>query len=185
MKKHRKTIPSRSPERRGRIGTLGSTIRLGCFLAMLCIASGCESGPDRPRPIRYITPGPLIDAIASADHIVVTNRLAGRQVSPRVASYSMTITGQEMVKIVHVISSLRTSINNHVDEIPESYKWQLQFYRGTAHLGRADLSDNAVLYNGSEYFSGHSVFYDGWQYHAPWVLRRLYHRAMKESGEDD
>jgi hypothetical protein len=115
-----------------------------------------------------LTPSAFAYHVASTDHIVVTNRPTGQQASPRVANYSLTITGQEMQKIVQAIISLQTSINNHLPDIPASYKWQIQFYRGDALLGTLDLSDDSVLD-------------DGWEYHAPRILRELYHRATKES----
>jgi len=191
-------------------------MRLFHLLVMLCIVSGCASyGPevDEPPPNGYtITPHILSEKIASADHIVVTNvpaiqhglsyfvvpaavggRIvvtnlpAGQQGSPQVASYSLTITGQEMEQIIHAISSLRTSEYNHASDVSTSYKWQLQFYQGTVFLGAADLSKDSVFDGTFGLFSPPPlVFFDGgMEYPAPRILKKLYHRVTKESQTQD
>jgi hypothetical protein len=162
-------------------------MRLFYFFAMLCIVSGCaSSGPlqDKPPPHGYtIAPAMLSYKIASSDHIVVTNLPASQQDLPRLISYSLTITGQEVEQIIHAISSLRTSEYNHVPDVPTSYKWQLQFYRGTALLGAVDLSKDSVLDGIRGLSSSPLVFDGGIEYPAPRILRRLYHRVTKESQE--
>jgi len=82
----------------------------------------------------------------------------------------MTITGREVKKIIHAISLLR--------EPPEQtrpslrYEWQLQFYRGTELLGTAYLDADLIQCDGEDY-------------HESWTLKRLYHKIVKKSGEDD
>jgi len=161
-------------------------MRIFYFFAMICLVSGCNSGAliDRPPPHGYtITPAMLSDKIASADLIVVTNLPASQQDLLRPTSFSLTITGQEMEQIIHAISSLRTSEYNHVPDVPTSYKWQLQFYQGTALLGAVDLSKNSVLDGIRGLSSSPLVFDGGMEYPAPRILRRLYHRVTKESQE--
>ena len=150
---------------------------------MLCIVSGCGFGrTGRPEPIRYVSPGLLAYQIASADHIVVTNNPIEKRDSPDVASYSQTITGQEMDQIIHAISSLETSINNHVADMPESYKWQLQFYRGNTLLGKAYLAKDSVLDGRWSWVNFSSRLYGGgFEYSAPRTLKQLYQRITKES----
>lgn len=157
-------------------------------LPFIGILSGCvEDGPPRPIPILPMpgsyndgTPSWLIDAIVSADHIVVTNRLAGQPDAPGYAGFSVTITGNEMKRVIHAVSSLRTSVYELTGERSGTfYEWQLQFYRGTELLGAADLSDDLVFCERGDLAEGDP---DG-EFHEPWMLRRLYHRIVKESGE--
>ncbi len=139
------------------------------LLAVICLLSGCAY-PEPP--IRYMTASRLAYEAASADHIVVTNRPAYREDVVQTTSYSLTITGQESERIIHAVSLLRTSIDNHLPGGPPSFKWQLQFYRGTTPLSTVDLSEDSILY-------------EPWEYHAPRILRKLYRRVMKESGEKE
>ena len=133
------------------------------------MSSGCSS---EPAPTGYVTPTHFISQIASADHIVVTNCLAGHQRAPKWASFSMTITGRDAKKIIHAISTLREPTYGVGGPMSATfYEWQLQFYRGTELLGTADLSWDLVLCDG--------------EYHEPWALRRLYHHIVKESREYD
>ena len=156
-------------------------MRLFYFIAIICFASGCVYLDGTPA--RLVTPMMLNYKIASADHIIITNLPAGQRDSPRVEAYSLTITNQEMERIIRAISSLQTSVDNHVYDIPTSYEWQLQFYKGTELLGAVDLSKDSVL-DGSRGFSSSPLVFDGgWEYPAPRILRKLYHRVTEESQE--
>lgn len=85
----------------------------------------------------------------------------------------MNITGHEIKSIIRAISSLRTPTYD-VPVAPNdcAYDWQLQFYRGPELLGTVDLADCLIRCAGAEYPQ-------------PLVIKRLYHRIQKESGEDD
>jgi hypothetical protein len=145
------------------------------FGALLCLLSGCRFQPLTPKPGReYVEPSLFIGQIASADRIVVANRLAGQPGAPKFTSFSLTITGNKKDRIITSISSLRARAIGWGPAAwaDTSDEWQLQFYRGSALLGTAD-------------FSSDLVFCEGFAYQAPWVLRRLHHRVTKESGEHD
>ena len=134
------------------------------------VFSGCKSDPH---VTGYLAPTHLISQIESADHIVVKSQFAGSQGASRFASFSMTITGHEVKTIIHSISSLRTPTYD-IPSSPSSllYDWELQFYRGTELLGTADLGYGLIRCDGEEYDES-------------WTLKRLYHRIMKKSGEED
>jgi hypothetical protein len=145
-------------------------MRLFSLILVLAILSGCRS---EPQPTGYVLPTNLIKQIASADRIVVTSLLAGHQGSPQFASFSLTITGQEMGRIIHAVCSLRAP--KHDFPYTRSsclYEWRLQFYRGTTLLGAADLSECLIEC-------------DGVEYDEPWALKRLYHHIAAKSGEEN
>jgi hypothetical protein len=147
-------------------------MRLPHLIAIVCLLSGCRSGPE---PTDYITPAHLISQIGSADHIVVECGFARTQDAPKFASFTTTITGHELKKIVGAISSLRLPKPPPGFIMPMSdciEEWNLEFYRGTEIVGTAHLGDCLVLC-------------DGVEYHRPEILKRLYNRIARESGEED
>ena len=78
-----------------------------------------------------------------------------------------------MNSIIRAITSLRAPTYN-LPTAPSDclYDWQLQFYRGAKLLGTADLADCLVRC-------------DGVEYDAPEMLKSLYHRIARQSGEED
>jgi len=145
-------------------------MRLFCFLAMVCLVSGCLV-VEPPYPVPY-RPYSLLRAAQSADHVVVTNLPSVRQGSPTAAGYSLTLTGSEMQRLSDALAGLQRSGDSRpfLDD-STSPEWQLQCCRGTNVLATAAFSRDVL-------------FCDEIEFHSPWELRRLYRRVTKESTAD-
>ena len=149
----------------GSVRRQSEIMRLFCFLAMVCLVSGClEVGPPYPLPYR---PYSLLRAAKSTDQIVVTRLPDVQQGSPKAAGYSLTLTGPEMGQLIDALARLQRSANSRpfLDD-STSPEWQLQCCRGTNVLATAA-------------FSREVLFCDEIEFHSPRELRRLYRRVTK------
>jgi hypothetical protein len=144
-------------------------IVISAFLAIVAL-NRCSSDPQ---VAGYISPARLVSQITSADRIVVVSTFHNMSGASHFASFRAIITGSEMNSIIRAISSLRAPTCD-LPTAPSDclYDWQLQFYRGAKLLGTADLADCLVRC-------------DGVEYDAPEMLKSLYHRIARQSGEED
>ena len=133
------------------------------FMAMLCLLNGCLWGYNA-------APTHLYRQIVPADHIVVTNSLAGHR-RMGYENFSKTITGQDAKEVIRAISTLREHREGFCELRSSTYyEWHLQFYRGTKLLGTADLDEGLVQCDDEEYRTSET-------------LKELYNSIAKESGE--
>jgi hypothetical protein len=104
--------------------------------------TGMRNQPAASAPNQsFWTPADFLKQIAPADHIVITNRLAGQL--PQYQGFSVTISGRKMKNIVHALSLLKTYPNDPGSS--SIWDWQLQFYQGTNHLGTANFQGSAIV----------------------------------------
>jgi hypothetical protein len=108
------------------------------------------------------TPTKLAHLIASADHIIITNRFA--DLETRYRGFSLTISGDEARRIVRAISS-----SQHCGPTDSLFDWDLQFYREAQFLADVHLQGSHFVFEGEEYFDGR-------------VLEELYHDLLKRTG---
>ena len=142
-------------------------MRRFCFLALICLVSGCVH-VGRPYPIPY-RPYSLFRAAESTDQIVVTRLPGVRQGSPKAAGYSLTLTGPEMRRLIDALAGLQQSAHSSsILDDSTSPEWQLQYCSGTNVLATAA-------------FSRHVLFCDRIEFRSPQELTRLYRRVTKES----
>ncbi|HTB83984.1 MAG TPA: hypothetical protein VK742_10050 [Candidatus Sulfotelmatobacter sp.] len=152
--------------------SLGVNVRIkfvvaACLLAMLWFLSGCSS--------TSVSPWWFIHKISPADHVVVTNCLAGTapplpglSQNPSL-NFSLTITGPDAKEIVHAISSMHTEVDWSGQAMSATfYEWHLQFFRGKKLLGEVGLSPDLIECG-------------DYEYPAPPVLIKLYERIEQES----
>jgi hypothetical protein len=140
------------------------------MLLVIGVLGGCTS---ETTPKGYVRPTHLVGQIAPADRIVVKSLFASFQQPPKFASFSMTITGGEVQRIIHEISTLREPDYGGPGVASDClYDWQLQFYQRTELLGVADLADCLIRC-------------DGVEYHMSGTLKRFYQRIEKESGKEN
>jgi hypothetical protein len=123
------------------------------------------SGCNEPATIRGAPPATLTSLIADADHIVVTNRFAGRE--PRYRGFSLTISGDEARRIVRAIAA-----SEHCPPTDSAFDWDLKFYRGEEFLAGIQLQGSHFVFEGEEYFDGRT-------------LERLYHDLLKRTEKGD
>jgi hypothetical protein len=114
--------------------------------------------------------------IASTDHIVVTNRMAGMpslwpgMPQDPTLNYKLTITGPDAKEIVHAISTMHTEVDlSGQPESATAYEWQLNFYHRKKFLGEVGMSPDLIECG-------------DYEYPAPPELKKLYERIERESG---
>jgi hypothetical protein len=99
-------------------------------------------------PAAGSAPTHLAILIASADHIIVTNRFAGGVAAYR--GFSLTISGGEARKIIAHVSGVGPS-PVMTDSI---FDWELRFYRGGDYLATIYLAHSTFMFGGQEYVGG-------------------------------
>ena len=110
------------------------------------MVSECQSSPtsgDHPTKLTTL--------IADADHIVVTNRLG--HAPPKLAGFSLTISGDEARKIVRAVTSARFMCAPPCTD--SGFGWDLGFYRGTNFLTVVHMQSHVFVFGsvnkGEEY----------------------------------
>jgi hypothetical protein len=93
----------------------------------------------------------LPNFIASADHIVITNRLAN--LDTRYRRFSLSISGGRVSKIVEAVSAARC----HEMRSDSEYDWEVQFFRATNRLAVIDLQCGMFWAENKEYYDGTGV----------------------------
>jgi hypothetical protein len=135
-------------------------MRIFALIALLALFSGCKNSPARSSN----PPVKLANLIAGADHIIITNRLAGTVT--RYRGFSLTVSGIEARKIVQAVSSAE-----HSAPTDSIYDWDLQFFRDTHLLADIHLQGSHFVFEDEEYFDGRT-------------LERLYDDLLKRTGHE-
>jgi len=94
-------------------------------------------------------PSKFIHQIATADHIIITNRLAIRPYE----GFCLTISGHEIEKVILAISTAKVL---PYEFSGGTYSWQLQFFRQTNLLGIANWEGSVVMID-REYYDESGV----------------------------
>jgi len=106
--------------------------------------SACKASPmsgDHPTK--------LAGLIAHADHIAITNRLG--HAPPRLASFSLTISGDEARKILRAATTARFICSPPCTD--SAFGWDLRFYRETHFLAVVHMQGSHFVFgsvNGGE-----------------------------------
>ena len=97
------------------------------------------------------TPTNLAHLIASADHIIITNRFADRETQYR--GFSLFISGSRVSKIVAAVSAAK----RNQWETDSVWDWEMQFFRATNRLAKVDFQGSYFLAENGEYYDGSGV----------------------------
>ena len=88
----------------------------------------------------------LAHLIASADHIVITNRFADAD-PEMLRGFSLSISGNRVSKIVAAVSSASRLQGGTLS----AWDWELRFFRGTNRLAVIDFQGSVFLAENVEY----------------------------------
>jgi hypothetical protein len=97
--------------------------------------------------------------IASADHIIVTNRLTSFRVGPLDRGFSRTISGDQARKIMGAVTNAQVGCSPPCTD--SVFDWDLQFYREAHFLAVVHLQESHFVFGdleyGTEYIDGSGV----------------------------
>ena len=120
------------------------TLLFTCTLLLAAVCNGLAQ-TNTTVPIAGSTPTNLAHLIASADHIIVTNRYASWEKEYR--GFSLSISGSRVSTIVAAVSAAK----RNQAETNSVWDWEMQFYRATNCLAKVDFQGSMFLAENGEY----------------------------------
>jgi hypothetical protein len=129
------------------------------FLVAICSGLAQTNAAVRPTPT---TPTSLSQLVASADHIIATNRFGYDD--PRYRGFSLTISADEARKTVSAVSNARLLCSPPCTD--SMFDWDLQFYRGANLLAVVHAQGSHFMLGdwkkGAEYADSTGVLQKFW-----------------------
>lgn len=129
-----------------------AAILLALHLAMLC---GCifrgedRSATTNAAPLAIAgSPTNFLNQIATADYVVVTNRIP--ESNPGYEHFRLKITGKRFRDLRAALMELKPSSNNVISAA--ICDWQFQFYKNTNLLATANFQGHIIICEGHEYY---------------------------------